>query len=64
MFWNIFNARKKMKAIFQWHCISVWSLIQNSIKIWYINLRKSLEIQTSLISLDVSLNVLGEQGII
>ena len=33
-------------------------------EIWYINLRKSLEIQTSLISLDVSLNVLGEQGII
>ena len=31
---------------------------------WFINLRKSLEIQTSLISLDVSLNVLGEQGII
>ena len=33
-------------------------------EIWYINLRKSLVIQTSLISLDVSLNVLGEQGII
>ena len=26
---------------------------QNSMEIWYINLRKSLEIQTSLISLDV-----------
>ena len=33
-------------------------------EIWYINLRKSLVIQTSLISLDVSLNVWGEQGII
>ena len=39
-------------------------LIQNSMEIWYINFRKSLEIQTSLISLDLLLNVLGEQGII
>ena len=28
-------------------------------EIWYINLRKSLEIQTSLISLDVYFKVLG-----
>ena len=37
-------------------------LIQNSMEIWYINLRKSLEIQTSLIFSNVLSTVSREQG--
>ena len=40
------------------------SAIQNSMEIWYINLRKSLEIQTSLIFSNVWLSVSREQGIL
>ena len=39
-------------------------LIQNSMENWYINLRKSLEIQTSLIFSNVLINVSREQGIL
>ena len=39
-------------------------VIQNSMEIWYINLRKSLEIQTSLIFSNVLQTVSGEHGIL
>ena len=46
---------------YSYFCDKVF-LVQNSMEIWYINLRKSLEFQTSLIFSNALLNASREKG--